>query len=151
MVDTPGGYSRPRGATHAYQTAEISTIPQRDLLVRLYQGAERFLAHARDAMYKNQPDVAHAQCQKAKAIFSELVATLDFEAGGPVALQLRELYLYLIMKTVESNLRKDPALIDQILPVVATLRQAWQQIPAAEAEAHDRQGPGDGSHFTINA
>jgi len=150
MAEESGG-RRPAGGARAYQTAEITTISQRDLLVRLYLGAERFLIHARDAMYKGQPDVAHAQCQKVKAIFSELVATLDFEAGGAIAHQLRELYLYLITKTVEANLRKDPALIDQILPVVATLRQAWQQIPAAEAEAHDRSGPTDGSHFAVNA
>jgi flagellar protein FliS len=141
----------PRGGAKAYQSAELTTISQRDLLVRLYQGAERFLAHARDAMHKGQPDVAHAQCQKAKAIFSELVATLNFEHGGPIAFQLKELYMYLIMKTVESNLRKDPVLIDQILPVVATLRQAWQQIPEAEANISAGRPPGDGSNFAVHA
>ncbi len=34
---------------------------------------------------------------------------------------------------IEANLRKDPALIDGILPVIATLHDAWQQVPEEHA------------------
>jgi flagellar protein FliS len=124
-------------AYSAYRSAELQTISQRDLIVRLYQGAERFLIQAQAAIHNKQHEMAHHNCQKAKAIFSELLATLNAEQGGPIAHQLKELYLFLIIRTVEANLRKDPTLIAGILPIVATLREAWQQIPDDQA-----QGPG---------
>ncbi|MCK6488249.1 MAG: flagellar export chaperone FliS [Planctomycetes bacterium] len=138
-----------RAAAGAYRRAEINTLSQRDLLVRLYQGAERFLTHARNAMAKGEIETAHGACQKTKAIFTELVATLDLEKGGDVARQLKELYLFLILRTVEANLRKDPAIIDQLLPIIATLRGAWEQIPDSEANTSARVG-GEG-HFHIKA
>jgi flagellar protein FliS len=115
----------------------------------LYQGAERFLTHARNGMAKGEIESAHAGCQKAKAIFNELASTLDLEKGGDIARQLKELYLFLILRTVEANLRKDPAIIDQLLPIVATLRSAWEQIPDAEANTSAR--PGGEGHFHIKA
>jgi flagellar protein FliS len=138
-----------RAAAGAYRRAEINTLSQRDLLVRLYQGAERFLTHARNGMAKGEIESAHAGCQKAKAIFNELASTLDLEKGGDIARQLKELYLFLILRTVEANLRKDPAIIDQLLPIVATLRSAWEQIPDAEANTSAR--PGGEGHFHIKA
>ncbi len=121
-------------AYSAYRSAELQTIPQRDLIVRLYQGAERFLIQAQAAIHNKQNEMAHHNCQKAKAIFGELLATLNVDQGGPIAHQLKELYLFLIIRTVEANLRKDATLIASILPIVATLREAWQQIPDDQAQ-----------------
>lgn len=121
-------------AYSAYRSAELQTISQRDLIVRLYHGAERFLIQAQAAIHNKQIEMAHNNCQKAKDIFSELLATLNTEQGGPVAAQLKELYLFLIIKTVEANLRKDAGLIAQLLPIVSTLREAWQQIPDDQAQ-----------------
>ena len=118
----------------AYRSAELQTISQRDLIVRLYQGAERYLIQAQAAIHNKQFEMAHHNCQKAKAIFSELLATLNPEQGGPIAAQLKELYLFLIIKTVEANLRKDAPMIGKLLPIVSTLREAWQQIPDDQAQ-----------------
>jgi flagellar secretion chaperone FliS len=118
----------------AYRAAELQTISQRDLIVRLYQGAERFLIQAQAGIHNKQPEMAHVNCQKAKAIFSELLSTLNVENGGEVAGQLKEIYLFLIVKTVEANLRKDAELIARLLPIVATLREAWQQVPDDQAQ-----------------
>jgi flagellar secretion chaperone FliS len=93
-------------AYSAYRSAELQTISQRDLIVRLYQGAERFLVQAQAAMHNKQIEMAHNSCLKAKAIFTELLLTLNFSQGGAIALQLKELYLFMIIKTVEANLRK---------------------------------------------
>ncbi len=144
---------RPMGAANAYsayRTAELHTISQRDLIVRLYQGAERFLIQAQAAMHNKQMEMAHHNCQKAKAIFSELLATLNFEQGGAIAAQLKELYLFLIVKTVEANLRKDAKLIAQMLPIVATLREAWQQIPDEQAQITSLTATPAGSTFSVS-
>ena len=133
----------------AYRSAELQTIPQRDLIVRLYQGAERFLIQAQAAIHNKQHEMAHHNCQKAKAIFSELLATLNVDQGGAIAQQLRELYLFLIVKTVEANLRKDATLIASVLPIIASLREAWQQIPDDQAQVSSVPAAHDGHTFSV--
>ena len=116
-------------AYNAYRNAELQTVSQRDLVVRLYQGAERFLIQAQTAMQNRQIEMAHRSCSRAKDIFNELLATLNFDKGGDIALQLKELYLFLNWAITEANLKKDPAKIAILLPIVSTLREAWQGIP----------------------
>lgn len=124
----------------AYRSAEIEGLSQRDLLVKLFEGIERFLGQARTAMEAKQIEPAHNGCLKARAIIMELLSTLNFDQGGDIAKQLRDLYLYLLSSISEANLRKDPALITAILPVVETLRSAWQDIPAEEANTTSLPG-----------
>jgi flagellar protein FliS len=120
-------------ARAAYQSSDIGTLSQRDLIVRLYEGAERFLVQACAAMELHEVERAHDGCQRAKEIFSELLSTLNLEVGGEIATRLRDLYVFFIARIVEGNLRKQPAMIREILPIVATLREAWQQVPAEMA------------------
>lgn len=116
-------------AYNAYRSAELQTVSQRDLIVRLYLGAERFLIQAQTAMQNRQVEMAHRSCLRAKDIFNELLVTLNFEKGGDIADQLKELYVFLIWAITEANLKKDPAKVAELLPVVSTLREAWQAIP----------------------
>ena len=120
-------------ASNAYRTAEVHTSSQKDLILCLYAGLERFLRTAQAAMRNRQIEAAHQHCEKAKGILTELLSTLHLEAGGELAVQLRDLYVFLISQVVEANLRKEPALIDGILPVIATLHDGWQQVPEEHA------------------
>ncbi|MHC5067865.1 MAG: flagellar export chaperone FliS, partial [Planctomycetota bacterium] len=106
-----------------------TTLSQRDLLVKLYQGAERFINTAMAAMVNGGVEDAHINCQKAKRIFIELLSTLNMEVGGEVATQLQALYTFLIDEIAQANLAKDRERLAKLLPVVATLREAWQGIP----------------------
>lgn len=113
----------------AYRSAEIEVLNQRDLIVRLYQGMERFLIKAQLAMQNFDPGTAHENCQRTKAILVELMSTLNLEEGGEVAQQLQALYAFFLTQIVEANLRKDATRIEAILPIIVSLREAWQQVP----------------------
>lgn len=117
-------------AFSAYNNAEIGTLTQRDLIVKLYQGAERFLAHAAIALDNKEMETALGQGQKAKRIFVELLSTLNFDDGGDIAPRLRDLYLYFVSEITEGLLKSESNKLRDILPIVANLREAWQEIPA---------------------
>jgi flagellar protein FliS len=117
----------------AYQTAEVGTLTQKGLIIKLYQGAERFLMRARLAMTNEQIDLSCESCIKAKRIFMELLSTLNFEQGGEVATRLRDLYLFIITEIVAANVNQDPERIMKVLPVIQTLRSAWEAIPEEHA------------------
>jgi flagellar secretion chaperone FliS len=125
--------SMAKSYTGAYRRAEVETLSQRELVVQLYRGAERFLSRARDAMLNGEIEPAHNDCQRVVAIFSELLSTLNFEQGGEIAPRLRDLYVFFMSTISESNLHKDPKPIEKILPIIAGLRSAWETIPAEHA------------------
>jgi flagellar secretion chaperone FliS len=120
-------------ASNAYRNAEVETLSQRDLIVKLYEAAERFLSQAQVAMANKSAELAFNGCQRAKQIFIELLATLNFEQGGEIAKQLRALYVFLITRIAEANLLKDPKILSELMPIIANLREAWQQIPSEMA------------------
>ena len=135
-------------AAHAYRNAEVTTLTQRDLIVKLYQGAERFLIQAKAGMANDKEDLVLIGCQKAKRIFVELTATLNFEQGGDIAEQLRNLYVFLIGEIGRASQERDPGAIEGILPIIATLREAWQNVPDEHANTSSMPQPGQ-SH-TLN-
>jgi flagellar protein FliS len=117
----------------AYRSAEVETLSQRELIVRLYQGAEKFIGNARTAMTANQGEEAVNQCRRARDIFVELMATLNFDAGGELAHRLRDLYAFIIYQLSEASLRKNEAQLAALLPIIATLREGWQAVPDEHA------------------
>jgi flagellar protein FliS len=131
----------------AYRSAEIETISQKDLIVRLYQGAEKFLEAGRLAMEQHQLETAMIQCRRAKDIFIELMSTLNFEVGGDLARQLKDLYAFIIVQINEASMRKQPAQIAAIQPIIATLREGWQQIPDEFANVSSMPSGNDGHVF----
>jgi flagellar protein FliS len=120
-------------ASSAYRHADVQTASPKDLLVHLYQGLDRFLRAAQVAMRDHRALAAHVQCTKASNILVELMSTINPEVGGALPDQLRNLYAFLMQRVGEANLRKEPALIDDILPIIDTLRDGWQQVPEEHA------------------
>jgi flagellar protein FliS len=125
----------PATAYAAYRTAEITTLSQRDLIVKLYVGAEGFISLSAAEMEAGRRDRAIEANQKAKRIFVELLSTLDGARGGEVAQRLHALYAFFIGQLVEGTLRQDPAMLRALLPIIADLRSAWEAIPDELADA----------------
>lgn len=117
----------------AYRSAEIETVSQKDLIVQLYQGAERFLKNGSEAMGGQRLEEATNQCRRARAIFVELLSTLNFETGGDLALQLRDLYAFIIFQIGEASLKRNPAQIEALIPIIRTMREGWEAVPDEHA------------------
>ncbi|MEK7414176.1 MAG: flagellar export chaperone FliS [Planctomycetota bacterium] len=120
---------RPNQQLSAYHQASIDGLSPRDLLIRMMQGIERFLRLSQIAMRNREIENAHINCQRANAIISELMLTLNRDQGGDIAVRLNALYIFLQQTITEANLKKAPELIDSILPTIASLREAWEGIP----------------------
>lgn len=117
----------------AYRSAEITTASQKDLIVRLYLGAEKFLDLACQAMADKKYVDSMTNCRKARDIFMELMSTLNFEQGGELAIRLKDLYAFLVFQISEASLRKNPEQIQTILPIIRTMREGWENVPVEEA------------------
>ena len=51
---------------------------------------------------------------------SELMATLDFKVGGDLAVELESLYVFMIDKLIEANIKNDAECLDVVEKLMRT-------------------------------
>ena len=114
---------------NSYRQIATQTAPPGQLVLMLYEGAIRFLNRALAGFAKEDPaeyhETIHNNIQRAQDIVNELNASLNLEAGGELAVNLRRLYLYLDWRLMQSNLKKEPAGIEEAIRRLTVLRDAW--------------------------
>lgn len=111
-----------------YQKTQITTASREQVLLMLYEGAIKFTKQARVAMGLKKVAEKGTYISKATAILSELMATLDFKVGGQLAVDLENLYVFMIDKLIEANINNDPKCLDHVEGILMTLYQAWKDV-----------------------
>jgi flagellar biosynthetic protein FliS len=69
--------------------------------------------------------VVHNNLQRAVDIIRELNSALDMEAGGQLAITLRNLYVYFEQRLLESNRHKRREETREVIGHLKELREAW--------------------------
>lgn len=109
----------------AYYKTNVQTSDQLTLIIMLYEGAIRFGRKAIHKIEVREIEAAHHYLVRTRDILSELLSTLHVEQGGQVAENLKQLYLYMFNRIVAANLTKDPAIIQEVIGLLETLKQGW--------------------------
>lgn len=115
-------------APKSYQLNDILTAPPGRLIVLLYDGAGRFLRQAAAAMRAGDIQRSNSSMQRAEAIINELLVTLNYDEGGDIAASLRDVYLFCRRQLGEARIERDAEKVDEVVALLAELREAWAQI-----------------------
>ena len=108
-----------------YQQQSIMTMTPGELLLKLYDETVKQLRYAEDALRQKKYERANTSLQKAQRIISHLNKTLSMEYE--IAQNLEALYDFFIYKITQANIHKDASHIEEILPMVTELRDAFAQ------------------------
>lgn len=111
-----------------YQKTQVITASREKVLLMLYEGAIRFVKQAHAAMQEKKIAEKGRFISKATAILSELMATLDFKVGGQLAVDLENLYVFMIDKLIEGNIHNRPECLEQVEKLLVTLHTAWKDV-----------------------
>lgn len=133
-----------------YQTTQVMTASREKILLMLYEGAIRFTKQAKVAMEQRKVAEKGTYISKATAILSELMATLDFKTGGQLAVDLENLYVFMIDKLIEGNINNDPVCCTHVESLLTTLYQAWKDVienPRADGVPSERLQPEEFKKF----
>ena len=122
-----------RGYARAYQAQAVLTASPGQLVLMLFDGALRFLGHARDALQAPEEsprriEIINTNILKAQNILAELQASLNLEAGGEYAANLDRLYDYYLRRLFEANLRKQVGPLIEVEKLVRELRDGWAEM-----------------------
>lgn len=117
----------------AYRETRVRTASPAQLVVMLYDEAVKQCDVAGDLMKgdvkKNPQDIEkiNAALGKVQDIITELMASLDFDAGGEIAENLFALYVWFSRELLDANLAKDYAKVGKVRTMIADLRGAWSE------------------------
>jgi flagellar secretion chaperone FliS len=117
-------------APNAYRESAILTATPEQLVVMLYDGANRFLTQSAVAMRERRPALAGEKLRRAEAIIDELLATLDMSVGQ-IAEQLQALYLFFKEHLSAARLEQSADKVEEVARLMRELRSAWAGIAGA--------------------
>jgi flagellar protein FliS len=113
----------------SYRQVATQTAPPGQLVLMLFDGALKSLDCAllgfEHADFAERNVAVHNNLSRATDIIRELNASLDVNAGGQLAETLRNLYSFFEQRLTESNLKKSPEGVHEIIPMLKQLRDAW--------------------------
>ena len=117
---------------------EIKTATPEMVVVKLYEGALRFIRQAKECQDAGQVAGRATAIAKALAIVGELQQSLNLEEGGEIARNLDSLYFYVTDRLLEANVRGTVQPLEEASGVLSTLNEAWVEIskrPQASASS----------------
>jgi flagellar secretion chaperone FliS len=109
----------------AYREIKVSSMSQQELIVFLYESSLRLLDEAKDTIAINDIPGTHEKLNRARNVFVHLLSTLNFEIGGDFAVKLSALYAFFVEKITIANVTKNVKELDDIIPIIAELKDAW--------------------------
>lgn len=115
-------------ATEAYQQVAVMTQSKGRLIVMLYDGAIKFLRLAVREMEAGNYAAKGQYINRAHDIINELNGVLNVEAGGDIAQNLRNLYLFMNRRLRQANVKRDPQMIREVITLLEELNQGWKTI-----------------------
>ncbi len=120
----------------AYQKSTFDMSDNVRIVSLLFDGAINFIKLGRIKMEERNIAGKGLYIGKATAIIGELTSSLNMEAGGEIARNLRRLYDFVLDRLLKANLKNDMAALDEAEKVLQTLREGWKGMERNQAAAH---------------
>ena len=118
----PNGYAQ-------YNNSKILTASPAELTLMLYNGAIKFANIAVMGMEQNDIQKAHNNIIRVQRIIEEFRNTLDRKY--PVAEDFDRIYVYLLKRLYEANVKKDKEIMEEVLTHLRSMRDTWIQVMKA--------------------
>lgn len=109
-----------------YKNSKILTASPAELTLMLYEGAIKFCNIAITAVEQKDIQKAHINIVKVEKIIDHFRKTLDMKY--PVAQDFERVYVYLEQRLMEANVKKDKAILEEILGHLHSMRDTWKEV-----------------------
>lgn len=115
-------------AYKSYQKNKYETASPHRLTLMLYNGAVQFAERAQKAIVDESLEDTNKYIQKVQDIIYELMTSLNESEGGELARNLKNIYVYLIDRLVQANIKKNADYVEEVIRHLKELQSAWEQI-----------------------
>ncbi len=118
----------PVSSPQAYRENTVLSATPAQLVVMLYDGAQRFLRRASAAMQANDIEGAHNDLRRAEAILAHLNAVIDHEHDPRLAGQLSSVYRFCLDHLNRARFEQSTAGLDEVARLLGELRESWAEL-----------------------
>lgn len=112
-------------AYQQYQNNMVNTASPQELTMMLYNGLVKFLNLAKQGIEEASIEKASNNIARSQDIIVEFMSTLDM--SYEVSKGLMSLYDYMYSRLIDANIKKDKAVVEEILVFAEQLRDTWAQ------------------------
>jgi flagellar protein FliS len=112
------------------QTSRASPV---ELVLLLTDGLIDELARARAHIVAKRYEQRANSIGKCIDIINGLSSSLDVESGGKVVANLADLYAFCMTHLHGAGIKQDPAMVDEVIKIMSTIRQGWVGVQARNA------------------
>jgi flagellar protein FliS len=131
----------PRNAYRANAVGGASPVRQ---VVMLYEQVVEDLRRARKAIESNHIESRTNAITHAITVIAHLQNKLNLEAGGAVARNLERFYNMVRTRLLQAQMHGSKDVLDEQIPLLLELRDAWTEVDRAESAHADRVPPHPG-------
>ena len=116
-----------------YETNKIMTASPAEVTLMLYEGAIKFCNKAIIAIENGETEKAHINIKKTQRIIEEFRNTLDRQYT--VAEDFDRIYVYLLQRLLEANMKKDKAILEEVNMHLRSVRDTWKEVMRRNRQA----------------
>lgn len=109
-----------------YNNSKVLTASPAELTLMLYEGAIKFCNIAIMGIEQNDIEKAHTNIRKVERIITEFRSTLDGKYA--VAEDFDRVYVYLLQRLLEANIKKDKAILEEVNMHLRSMRDNWKEV-----------------------
>ena len=109
-----------------YTNNKIMTASPAVITLMLYEGAIKFCNIAIIAIEHGEIEKAHNNIKKTQRIIEEFRNTLDH--NYEVAEDFDRIYVYLLRRLFEANMKKDAAILEEVNTHLRSVRDTWKEV-----------------------
>jgi flagellar secretion chaperone FliS len=122
-------------AMKQYQTvnvhAQVTEATPHRLIQMLLEGGLQRIAQAKGAMQYGNLALKGELIGKTLDIVEGLRGAIDVDKGGELAMNLDNLYAFMLQRLGLANLRNDPAILDEVADLLRQVKEGWDNIRPA--------------------
>ncbi|MCI1880874.1 MAG: flagellar export chaperone FliS [Sporolactobacillus sp.] len=112
-------------AYRAYKQNAVLTASPAELTLMLYEGCLKFIKQAQQSMQRHDYADKNEKLQKAQAIITELIVTLDKKQ--PISKDMNAMYDYIHRRLIEANIKNDQQILTEAEKLVRDFRDTWKE------------------------
>lgn len=124
-----------RDAAQQYLRQQIEQAGPVEQVLMLYDGAVKFLMTAKGAIERGDIQARCNANQRAMQIVAYLLDMVNPETGGPAAKSLFGIYTALLKRMLQIDFENNPAICDEVVANLRTLRGSMGQALASQQAA----------------
>ena len=117
-----------QSSARQYQQAQFATVDRGQLLLMMFDGAQRFLSQAEQRLPADDVAGFVTALGRAQAVISELLSTLDHQRGGEIAKNLDRLYRFMLDHLIEANVAKSVRHVVQVRRILGIIGDAYREV-----------------------